>query len=72
VLPRELPPAPSWARPAPFTPPARGADFEEVAKIEQIGRKENAGRLACFRRWYDERRAEFAQGKPLGDDNPCQ
>jgi hypothetical protein len=71
VLPRELPPLPSWAVPVGVKRPAAGTDLREIVKVEQNARKENAGRLICLARWYDERRAELAQGKVFDGDTRC-
>lgn len=71
VLPRELPALPAWAKPVGVARPPDGTDWRVIAKTEQNARKENAGRLACLVRWYGERRAEFAKGKPYTGDGSC-
>lgn len=71
VLPRALPPLPEWARPVGVERPPDGTDWRVIAKTEQNARKANAQRLGCLGRWYEERRAEYAQGKPLEGGGDC-
>lgn len=59
MVPRQLPPAPGWAAPVEVARPAVGTDLIEIAKREQLARREANARILAFRRWYEERRAEY-------------
>lgn len=71
VLPRELPPLPGWAKPKWASRPPAGTDLVEIGGTEHDRADLNAARLNCLGRWYEERRAEYAQGKPLEGGGGC-